>query len=424
MARTARPNLEESQLACLRVVRGVLPFRDRLGRAGEPSHGNTRLELIDALVVMLAAFFNPMCRSLRLVEQLSQMPWLEGKLAVGRVCKSTLSDAFERFEPEQLAPLIEGLMAEVPRLRHTDRGLEGVCKQVIGADGSFFNLAADVTWALQQSKRCTGVAAGRRGAGVTHSRCRLDLQIDVDTFTPVDLAVSGKEEGSEAAAFIPRLKAGVIYLIDRNFLHFGFVNAVLDIGSDLVLRLRDKAPHFDAREDNPLTPRDTAAGITSDRIGVLPGSGGGRGSRTGPPPTRLLREVILQGADGKPLRLLSSLLDVEAWVIAELYRRRWQIELFLRWLKVWAGMDHLMSHNKKGITLQFYVAVIACLLMHIATGRKVSKYTVFLMGQVASGLAHFEDILPLLDKVEREKEQERQRRARKKLAKTQLQIPG
>jgi hypothetical protein len=416
VARKARIQLEEPQLACLRIVRQVMPLRDRFAAMGGASHGNTQLEMFDALIVMLAAFFNPMCRSLRLIEQLSQLPFLQGKLAVDRVCKSTLSDAFERFEPQRLTPLIEGLMAEVPHLRRTDANLEGVCKQVIAADGSFFNLAADVTWALHQAKTGGGKRTGR-----THARCRLDLQIDVDTFTPVDLAVGGQDEGSEAAAFIPRLKAGVIYLVDRNFLHFGFVNAVLDQGSDVVLRLRDKAPRFETQASLPLCARDIAAGITSDRTGILPGSPGGR---TGPPPTRLLREVILPGADGKPLRLLTSLLDVPAWVIAELYRRRWQIELFLRWLKVWTGMDHLISHGKKGITLQFYVAVIACLLMHLATGRKVNKYTVFLMGQVASGLASFEDILPLLDKVEREKEQERQRRAKKKLAKMPAQLPG
>src|ERR1700730_18856082 len=97
--------------------------------------------------------------------------------------------------------------------------------------------------------------------------------------------------------------------------------------------------------------------------------------RTGSPPARRLREVICRDvATANQVRLLTSLMDWPAYVIALLYRYRWQVELFLRWLKVWAGMEHLISHGKKGITLQFYVAVIACLLMHISTGRKVNKY--------------------------------------------------
>lgn len=123
----------------------------------------------------------------------------------------------------------------------------------------------------------------------------------------------------------------------------------------------------------------------------------------------------------KPLRLLTNLLDLPAHVIAELYRQRWQVELFFRWLKVWAGFDHLISHSKNGVTFQFYIAVIGCLLMHLRTGRKVNKYAIFLFGQVAQGHVTLEQILPMLEKIEREKELERQRLARKK---AQRQLSG
>ena len=373
--------------------------------------GNVRLELFDALVVMLAGFFNPTVRSLRLIEQLSQMPWVQTQLAADKVCRSTLSDAFDRFRPEQLLPLIRALMEQVPHLRRIDKDLERLCSQVIAADGSMFDLAADVAWALHSGKR----------NGRDHAQCRLNLQIDIDTFTPTDVSVSGADQGSEAQAFIDRLAGGVIYLIDRNFVHFGFLNAVLDKGSDFVLRLKQDT-RFQATASRPLGARDLSEGVESDRVGTLPGS---RGGRTGPPPTRLVREVVCRDPlTGQRVRLLTSLLDVPAYVIGLLYRYRWQIELFLRWLKVWAGMEHLISHGKKGITLQFYVAVIACLLMHISTGRRVNKYMLFLMGQVACGLATFDQIVPLLDKIEREKEQERRRRERKKLLKTQNLLPG
>lgn len=409
LARTPRDKLKQEDLRCLKVIRGVTDLRPLLKEPQQ--HGNVKLELFDALIVLLAAFFNPTVRSLRLIEQLSQMPWVQTPSDVQRVCRSTLSDAFERFRPENLCPLIEALMEQVPRLRRIDEDLEQVCRRVIAADGSMFNLAADVVWALHQSK----------SNGAAYARCRLDLQIDIDSFTPVDLSVSGSDQGSEAAAFIGRLAPGVVYLVDRNFLHFGFLNAVLDKGSDFVLRLREST-NFQPTESRPLSARDVEAGLLSDRVGILPGSPGGR---TGPPPARTVREVICQDpATGKQIRLLTSLLDVPGHVIGLLYRHRWQVELFLRWLKVWAGMEHLISHGKKGITLQFYVAVIACLLMHISTGRKVNKYMLFLMGQVASGLATFEQIVPLLEKIEHEKELERRRRQKKKLLKNQELLPG
>jgi IS4 transposase len=202
----------------------------------------------------------------------------------------------------------------------------------------------------------------------------------------------------------------VTYLFDRNFVHFGLINRVLEQGSDLVLRLKKDAG-FTPMECRPLGAKDLAAKVQSDRVGTLPGSAGGR---TGPPPAQQMREVIIDGDDGKPVRLITNLLDLPAHVIAELYRRRWQVELFFRWLKVWAGFEHLISHSKNGVTFQFYVAVIGCLLMHVRTGRKVNKYAIFLFGQVAAGLTTLEHILPMLEKIEREKELERQRLARKK----------
>lgn len=419
MAARRRKTVKEDELTCLKLVRAVLPFCQSLPTARLPAHGNTELHVTDALIVLLCAFFNPTVRSLRLVEQLSQMSWAQEQIDIERVCRSTLSDALARFDPEVLVPLINRLMQEMPHLRRNDRDLASICKQVIAGDGSNFNLAANVVWAMVRSRG--GRSPGKQGY------CRLNLQIDVDHFTPVDLSVSGCDEGSEAAAFQKRILGGVIYLFDRNFVHFGLINTVLGRGSDLVLRLR-KDTGFQTTTENPLTAKDAEAGVISDRIGFLPGSAGGR---TGPPPTQLLREVIVHGDDGKPVRLITNLLDVPAHVIADLYRRRWQVELFLRWLKVWAGFEHLMSRSQRGVTFNFYVAVIGCLLMHVRTGHKVNKYSLFLFGQVAAGHATLEQILPMLERIEREKELERQRlarkRAQKKLggnSKIPAQLPG
>jgi hypothetical protein len=411
MARVAHCKATEDQLKCTKIVRQVLPLARQFDQSAHPVHGNVSLQLTDALAVMLAGFFNPMVRSLRLFEQLSQMDWVRGQLNVQRICRSTLSDAFERFEPDQLLGLIRQLVAQVPHLQHLDRDLDKLCRRILAADGSYFTLAADVAWALMHTKS----DKSKQG------QCRLNLQLDIDSFTPADLSISGADEGSEPAAFMDQLAAGVIYLLDRNFLHFGFLRKVLDKQSDFVLRLR-KSANFEGWRALPLSAGDIAAGVISDRVGIMPGS---KHSRTGPPPDQLLREVLIHDPDGgQPIRIVTSLLDVPAHVIGLLYRQRWQIELFFRWFKVWAAMDHLISCRKKGIKLQFYVAVIACLLMHIRTGRKVNKYMIMLMGQVAAGLASFEQILPMLEKIEREKELERQRRARKKLSKIQALLPG
>ena len=119
------------------------------------------------------------------------------------------------------------------------------------------------------------------------------------------------------------------------------------------------------------------------------------------------------------VKLLTSLTDagiVAAHVIGEVYQQRWQIELFFRWLKVWCNFDHLLSTDRDGITMQFYVIVIATLLMYIHLGRRVSKYALIALRQIALGLATPEQMAEFLARRDRERDSERARRAAKKAA--------
>jgi len=406
MGRKAKPKVQEDKLVHLRVIEKVLEFRSQI--TPEESHGNTKLQLADALVVMLGAFFNPYVRSLRLVEQLSQTQWVQRELSVDRVCRSTLSDAFKRFSPEELIPLIQELMKQVPELAKKDPDLKDICRKIVAVDGSLFTLAGEVAWALRQKK----------SNGRPLSQPRLDLHLDISSFTPVGLSVAGNADESEAAELLKRIDPGVIYLLDRYYVHFELLEKIFFHESDVVLRLRSDI-NFTQIKKMELTQRDKDAGVTSDLIGVLPGSGGRPGgkSRTTAPPTRLLREVIVVNQEtGEVVRLITSLLDVPAYVIGALYRNRWQIELFFRWLKVLSGFEHLMSTSKKGVTLEFYVAVIGCLLMHIHTGMQVNKYMLFALGQVACGQLKSETAMVMLRRIEREKSLEKARLLRKKMA--------
>src|SRR4051794_36489101 len=100
----------------MRIVRMLLPWRDKLDLAFGTTHGNADLQLIDVLIVLLAAFYNPLARSQRCIEALSRQPHVQEQTGVARVPRSTLSDALRRFDPEQLRPLIEQMVAKIPAL--------------------------------------------------------------------------------------------------------------------------------------------------------------------------------------------------------------------------------------------------------------------------------------------------------------------
>jgi hypothetical protein len=361
------------------------------------AHGNRVLHLDNLLVGLLLAFYNPTCRSLRTIEGLSHV--CQEQLGIDRLCRSTTSDALATFDPALLLPILEDLRNRIPGLARVDGDLAQIAQQIIAADGSYFNLYADVAWAIHLTR-----SNGKGGAQV-----RLNFQLDVRNWIPMAASISGKAQGSETAAVAKDLLPGVIYLVDRNFVDFDFFQAVLDKGSDFVVRCKENAPNFQVLEDRPLSEKDSQYGALRDSVGILPGRGA--------PPQRLRELFLADPETGQTIRVLTSLLEVPAYIISILYRHRWQVELFFRWLKVWGNFRNLISHNRNGLTIHFYVAVIGVLLMYAATGRRVSKYAFSLLGFVAAGQARLEDIMPELERREREKQLERERLARKRAKK-------
>ena len=77
------------------------------------------------------------------------------------------------------------------------------------------------------------------------------------------------------------------------------------------------------------------------------------------------------------LLLITTLdeLDWPATDVLRLYRVRWQIELFFRWLKCILGCRHLLSTSQNGVTIQVYLALIASLLISLWVGHKPTKLT-------------------------------------------------
>jgi hypothetical protein len=394
--RKPRPTISEEELF---GGGHVAKLQEHLGRLRASEHGNRQLHYDSLVTALLLAFYNPTCRTLRTLEGLSQLASVQEQTGIDKICRTTTSDAMACFDPALLRPAIEDLRNRLPALERADRDLAQITQQVIAADGSYFNLYADVAWAIHLTRR-----SGKPGAEI-----RLNLQLDVRNLAPVQASISGDDGRSEGDAFVPDLVAGAIYLTDRNFVNFAFLSAVRDKGSDFGVRAKHDAPHFSPQQERELTQVDKDHGGVSDRIGILTG----RNAPTGP-----LREVVIVAPEtGKPIRLITSLLDVPAHVIGLLYRKRWQIELFFRWLKVWGNFEHLISHSRNGLTIPFYIAVLGVLLMYVRTGRRLSKYAYSLLTLVAAGAAHLEEIAPILAQREREKELERQRLARNRAQK-------
>jgi hypothetical protein len=384
------------------------------------AHGNRRLFLDDVFVTYLLAFFNPSIRSLRTIEDFSQTRQVQRYLSVPKLCRTTLSDFHRLADPERLQPILDALRQQLARKqaggRHPPGSLTDLLRRAVAVDGTFLEAAAEITWAV-------------RGHNHTQRECwnvRLDFQVAVEHQTPELIVISepGESESSFAAA---NVRDGRIYLYDRGFSGFEVINAHYRVDqeaiaprADFIIRYKPaggNAPSLADAEERPLGEKDLAAGVLSDRRGRFISSKACRHKIL----NVALREVLLQyeeDGETKIVRLITNRLDVPAEIIARLYQYRWQIELFFRWLKCFADFDHLISHSREGVLLHFYTAVIGALLMYLHSGCRPSKYTFVLLGQVACGAATWDEILPILQERERQRDLERRaaaaRRARKK----------
>jgi Transposase DDE domain len=366
----------------------------------ENPHGNRALFLDDVFVAYLLAFFNPALRTLRTLEDFSQTRQAQNHLTINKLCKSTLSDFNKLADPTRLQPILDHLRREVlkPGQGTAAEPLTALHRQILAVDGTFLKAAAAVTWAIRRRGSKTGA--------------RLDFHVDVGTWLP-DLIVIPENGDGEAKTALNTITSGAIHLYDRGIFSFELIAAHPPKAADFVMRIREpgpRCPQLETIETRELTQDARDAGVTSDRLVRLVGSDHRK------PPNVILREVVITPADDpqNPIYLLTTLLDLDASLIGLLYRNRWQIELFFRWLKSYARFDHLISHNREGVLLSFYVAVIGVTLMYLHMGHRPSKYLFIMMGMVGNGSATMEEIMPILRERERQCKMERDRVARKR----------
>jgi IS4 transposase len=213
---------------------------------------------------------------------------------------------------------------------------------------------------------------------------------------------NGQGDASEKAVLRASLEADRCYLVDRGYEQFALFNAIVAAGSSYVCRVRNDH-QFTVEEQRPLSDEARAAGVLEDAVGRM----GSPKSRRIEHPDHRHRRIVVRLVEqprrgGRrrrhathELALATNRLDVPAEVVALLYRFRWLIELFFRWLKCVLSCRHLVSESENGVQIQMYCALIACLLIQLAAGRDVrpNQWTYKLLCLYVQGWADEEEVL-------------------------------
>lgn len=349
------------------------------------THGNRVLQYDHVVVAHLIAFFNPTIDSLRLIERLFEHERPQKLFKLPPVKRSTLADAQRLFDPAVLQPIVSDLAERIQRAPGGDQRLDELTRAIVAVDATFFEVASRIAWALPHNP------TSARGS------VQMCLHFDVLDGVPVGFSLLGgqQHEGPELSR---RIQPNTLYLLDRAYQSYQRLDAITQADSDFVVRLRHSA-NFNVVEKRPLTATDRAAQIIGDQV-VTPAN-----PRLGlSTPVRLV-EIVPPTAGVEPVRLLTNRLDLPAELIGVLYRHRWQIELFFRWLKCVVRQQRFMSESADGITLQLYVALIGTLLIMVETGERPSKYDFATLSLVASGMLTLDEVLAGVARRRRAREQ-------------------
>jgi hypothetical protein len=399
-ARMARRRIEERDVQGLKFFDKLAPLLERLHDVGtqrDRAHNRT-LHYDQYCMLVLLYLFSPLVTSMRALQQASELEVVRKKLGVSRTSLGSFSEATDVFDPERLREIVQELGAQLQPFGR-DPQLKDVRHILTAVDGTLIKTLTRIAEAICSKSRSTGKPK---------AAWRLHTHFEVDRGVPVRFDVtggSGKGEQDERAVLEKHLEPDRCYIMDRGYAKFALFNRIDAVGSSYVCRIRDNSAYV-ILEERPLTDEDRAAGVVLDAIVEMGQSRCGQDR-----PAHPMRLVIVKttphvghgeerghDSDGF-LRVLTNLVDVPAHVIAVIYRYRWTIEVFFRFFKHILGCRHLLSTDPRGIEIQAYCAIIACLLITLWAGRKPTKRTYEMICFYLIGWASEEELMRHIQKL-------------------------
>lgn len=274
-------------------------------------------------------------RSLRdHVRMVERHPGALSHLGLGQVRRSTLSDA----NKDRPASLFEAVAVKLCAALAGRTGRDGV--RLIDA---------------------TRIFAGKCVAAWAKDAVKLHVSFDPHQERPVWFEVTCERTNDITAAKAMPIEAGMTYVFDKGYYDFSFWQKLSSASCRFVTRLKKNSPVTVLKERKARGPD-----ILFDRIGRL--SERLCGARRNPF-TGKVRIIGVKITGGREITVLTNDLKAPAAKIAELYKARWQIELFFKWLKQNLKLSHFLGTSRNAVIIQIMAALIAFLLVRIAALR-------------------------------------------------------
>jgi hypothetical protein len=371
-----RPPIREEQLRSWNLLdqfrRRVLPLLKLQSPAATEEDARRTLFAGDYFCACLFAMLNPVVTSMRALCHVSHCRKMRA-VSAAPFCPAAFSAGQHVFAPEILEKVVRGLARENQgRGQGGDARVRQALSALTAVDGTVLRAVPRMAWAP---------AAGHGSA------IRLHLHFNVFDQVPAAWPITPGSV-SERKVFAQTVEPGALIVADRNYGHdFALLARLQTRGIQFVFRLFNNLVLEPAGPDRPLSPADRQAGVVWDRRVRFGVHGDGP----------LLRVVRVE-ANGDVFQLVTTREDLPAELIGLIYRQRWQIELFFKWIKTILNCRHWLAESPAGVQIQIYCVLIASLLLMLWTGRRPSQRMVESLQWYWSGMATEEDLVTLLQR--------------------------
>jgi hypothetical protein len=374
-----RQDILERDLSGFKFFKKTAGLLERLHTAacGRDRAHNRQLHMDQYMALLLLYMFNPICVSLRALQQASGLVKVQRVLGVPRSSLGSLSEAARVFDSDLLQEIVEQLAMELKPMAHDPR-LDDVGAILTAMDGTLIPALSKMAWALWKGE---------------HNAVKAHVQLEILKGVPVRATLTAGN-GDERDALAQNLLPGRLYVLDRGYAAFGLMQKIVDAGSSFVVRIRDNSV-FEVLEERELSQESLDAGVVRDAVVRL---GCAKSCKELCQPVRIVEVActphiksykIGRGGpeQGDTILIGTDRLDLPPEVISLIYQHRWAVETFFRTFKHLLGCRHLLSTCENGIELQTYAAILACLLIALYTGRKPTQRTYEMMAWYFMGWA-------------------------------------
>jgi hypothetical protein len=278
-----------------------------------------------------------------------------------RISRSTLADANETRDWRIYADFAQGLILTARDLYVDDPLAVDLANTVYALDATIIDLCLSVfPWAHYR----------RRDAAV-----KLHTQLDLRGMIPTIVQIT---EGKRAdVTFLDDLiiEPGAIYIMDRGYVDFARLHRFVDEAAFFVTRTK-RGIRFRRRVSRPV---DFATGLLSDHtVGLVTADA----RRSYPAVLRRVRYV--DPKTKKRLAFLTNNFTLPALTIAHLYRSRWAVELFFRWIKSHLRLKAFYGTSENAVKTQIWIALSVYVLVAIVKKRLALDVSLYKLLQILS----------------------------------------